>query len=198
LHYFATMSEPSQKIIIITAPSGSGKTSITRHLMQKFPQLSFSVSATTRLPRPKEQNGVDYYFLSSEAFKSKIDAEEFIEYEMVYDDVYYGTLKTEMNRIWNNVQIPVLDIDVKGAMNVMRLYPGKTLSLFVEPPSLEELENRLKKRGTETTDSLLKRITKASEEMAYKNEFDEIIVNDDLEIACDRAEKVVSRFLDKT
>jgi len=198
LHYFATMSEPSQKIIIITAPSGSGKTSITRHLMQKFPQLSFSVSATTRLPRPKEQNGVDYYFLSSEAFKSKIDAEEFIEYEMVYDDVYYGTLKTEMNRIWNNVQIPVLDIDVKGAMNVMRLYPGKTLSLFVEPPSLEELENRLKKRGTETTDSLLKRITKASEEMAYKNEFDEIIVNDDLEIACDQAEKVVSRFLDKT
>jgi guanylate kinase len=117
---------------------------------------------------------------------------------MVYDDVYYGTLKTEMNRIWNNVQIPVLDIDVKGAMNVMRLYPGKTLSLFVEPPSLEELENRLKKRGTETTDSLLKRITKASEEMAYKNEFDEIIVNDDLEIACDQAEKVVSRFLDKT
>ena len=198
MHYFATMSEPSQKIIIITAPSGSGKTSITRHLMQKFPQLSFSVSATTRLPRPKEQNGVDYYFLSSEAFKSKIDAEEFIEYEMVYDDVYYGTLKTEMNRIWNNVQVPVLDIDVKGAMNVMRLYPGKTLSLFVEPPSLEELENRLKKRGTETTDSLLKRITKASEEMAYKNEFDEIIVNDDLEIACDQAEKVVSRFLDKT
>jgi len=166
--------------------------------MQKFPQLSFSVSATTRLPRPKEQNGVDYYFLSAEAFKSKIDAEEFIEYEMVYDDVYYGTLKTEMNRIWNNVQVPVLDIDVKGAMNVMRLYPGKTLSLFVEPPSLEELENRLKKRGTETTDSLLKRITKASEEMAYKNEFDEIIVNDDLEIACDQAEKVVSRFLDKT
>jgi len=192
------MSESSHKIIIITAPSGSGKTSITRHLMQTFPQLSFSVSATTRLPRPQEKNGVDYYFLSADAFKSKIDAAEFIEYEMVYEDVYYGTLKTEMNRIWNNVQIPVLDIDVKGAMNVMRLYPGKTLSLFVEPPSLEELENRLKKRGTETTDSLLKRITKASEEMAYKNEFDEIIVNDDLEIACDQAEKVVSRFLDKT
>ena len=131
------MSEPSHKIIIITAPSGSGKTSITKYLMQKFPELSFSVSATTRPPRPKEQNGVDYYFLSTEAFKSKIEAQEFIEYEMVYEGIYYGTLKTEMNRIWNNVQIPVLDIDVKGAMNVMRLYPGKTLSLFIEPPSLE-------------------------------------------------------------
>ena len=198
MHYFATMSEPSQKIIIITAPSGSGKTSITRHLMQKFPQLSFSVSATTRLPRPKEQNGVDYYFLTTEAFKSKIDAEEFIEYEMVYQGAYYGTLKTEMNRIWNNLQVPVLDIDVKGAMNVMRLYPGKTLSLFIEPPSLEELENRLKKRGTETSDSLLKRITKASEEMAYKKEFDVVIVNDVLEIACNQAEQSVNCFLDKT
>jgi guanylate kinase len=198
LHYFVTMSEPSQKIIIITAPSGSGKTSITRYLMQKFPQLSFSVSATTRLPRPKEQNGVDYYFLTTEAFKSKIDAEEFIEYEMVYQGVYYGTLKTEMNRIWNNLQVPVLDIDVKGAMNVMRLYPGKTLSLFIEPPSLEELENRLKKRGTETSDSLLKRITKASEEMAYKKEFDVVIVNDVLEIACNQAEQSVNCFLDKT
>lgn len=198
MHYFVTMSEPSQKIIIITAPSGSGKTSITRYLMQKFPQLSFSVSATTRLPRPKEQNGVDYYFLTTEAFKSKIDAEEFIEYEMVYQGVYYGTLKTEMNRIWNNLQVPVLDIDVKGAMNVMRLYPGKTLSLFIEPPSLEELENRLKKRGTETSDSLLKRITKASEEMAYKKEFDVVIVNDVLEIACNQAEQSVNCFLDKT
>lgn len=192
------MSEPSHKIIIITAPSGSGKTSITKYLMQKFPELSFSVSATTRDPRPKEQNGVDYYFLSTEAFKSKIEAQEFIEYEMVYEGIYYGTLKTEMNRIWNNVQIPVLDIDVKGAMNVMRLYPGKTLSLFIEPPSLEELENRLKKRGTETSESLLKRINKASEEMAYKKEFDLVIVNDKLEIACEQAEKEVSLFLDKT
>ena len=192
------MSEPSHKIIIITAPSGSGKTSITKYLMQKFPELSFSVSVTTRPPRPKEQNGVDYYFLSTEAFKSKIEAQEFIEYEMVYEGIYYGTLKTEMNRIWNNVQIPVLDIDVKGAMNVMRLYPGKTLSLFIEPPSLEELENRLKKRGTETSESLLKRINKASEEMAYKKEFDLVIVNDKLEIACEQAEKEVSLFLDKT
>lgn len=192
------MSEPSHKIIIITAPSGSGKTSITKYLMQKFPELSFSVSATTRAPRPKEQNGVDYYFLSKEAFKSKIEAREFIEYEMVYEGIYYGTLKTEMNRIWNNVQIPVLDIDVKGAMNVMRLYPGKTLSLFIEPPSLEELENRLKKRGTETSESLLKRINKASEEMAYKKEFDLVIVNDKLEIACEQAEKAVCLFLDKT
>jgi guanylate kinase len=191
------MSDPAHKIIIITAPSGSGKTSITRYLMQKFRELSFSVSATTRQPRPKEQHGVDYYYLSTEEFKSQIESQDFIEYEMVYEDVYYGTLKSEMNRIWNNDQIPVLDIDVKGAENVMRLYPGKTLSLFIEPPSLEELEQRLMKRGTETPESLKKRISKASMEMKEKENFDTIIVNDDLQQACEKAEYMVGLFLNK-
>jgi guanylate kinase len=191
------MSDPAHKIIIITAPSGSGKTSITRYLMQKFRELSFSVSATTRQPRPKEQHGVDYYYLSTEEFKSQIESQDFIEYEMVYEDVYYGTLKSEMNRIWNNDQIPVLDIDVKGAENVMRLYPGKTLSLFIEPPSLEELEKRLMKRGTETPESLKKRISKASMEMKEKENFDTIIVNDDLQQACEKAEYEVGLFLNK-
>ena len=189
------MSDPSHKIIIITAPSGSGKTSITRHLMKLFPELSFSVSATTRQPREKEQDGVDYYYISIAEFKSRIDADEFIEYEMVYEGVYYGTLKNEMNRIWNNGLVPVLDIDVKGAMNVMKIYPGQTLSLFIEPPSLEELESRLKKRGTETAESLLKRVTKASYEMTFKNQFDKVIVNDVLENACALAEQAVGGFL---
>lgn len=191
------MSDPAHKIIIITAPSGSGKTSITRYLMQTYPSLSFSVSATTRPPRQNEQNGIDYYYLSIDEFKSKIEAKDFIEYEMVYEGVFYGTLKTEMNRIWNNAQIPVLDIDVKGAKNVMRLYPGKTLSLFIEPPSLAELEKRLMKRGTETPETLKKRVSKASLEMKEKNNFDIIIVNDDLQQACEKAGYEVGLFLDK-
>jgi guanylate kinase len=189
------MSDPAHKIIIITAPSGSGKTSITRHLMEQFPELSFSVSATTRPPRPKETNGIDYYYLSTEAFKEKIQSADFIEYEMVYEGLYYGTLKSELNRIWSNGQIPVLDIDVKGAMNVKKLYPGKTLSLFIEPPSIQELEFRLRKRGTETEESLLKRLSKATAEMEYKNNFDIVIINDDLQIACKQARTEVGAFI---
>jgi len=189
------MNDPSHKIIIITAPSGAGKTSITRYLMQRFPELSFSVSATTRLPRPKEKHGEDYYYISTEEFKSKIASKEFIEYEMVYEGIYYGTLKSEIERIWNNEKVPVLDIDVKGALNVMRLYPGKTLSLFIEPPSIEELEQRLIKRGTETKESLQKRISKASKEIMEKYNFDIIIVNDDLIHACEKAGVEVGLFL---
>lgn len=192
------MSDPSHKIIIITAPSGAGKTSITRYLMQRFPELSFSVSATTRLPRPKEKHGEDYYYISTEEFKSKIASKEFIEYEMVYEGIYYGTLKSEIERIWNNEKVPVLDIDVKGALNVMRLYPGKTLSLFIEPPSIEELEQRLIKRGTETKESLQKRISKASKEIMEKYNFDIIIVNDDLIHACEKAGVEVGLFLSMT
>lgn len=192
------MSDPSHKIIIITAPSGAGKTSITRYLMQRFPELSFSVSATTRSPRPKEKHGEDYYYISTEEFKSKIESKEFIEYEMVYEGIYYGTLKSEIERIWNNAQVPVLDIDVKGALNVMRLYPGKTLSLFIEPPSIEELEQRLIKRGTETKESLQKRISKASKEITDKHNFDIIIVNDDLIHACEKAGVEVGFFLSMT
>ena len=141
------------KLIIITAPSGAGKTSITRHLMQHFPQLAFSVSAATRQPRGIEKNGVDYHFMSADDFKQKIQHNEFVEWEMVYEGKYYGTLKAELERIWNEDKIPVLDIDVKGAIHVQQQFPATTLSLFIEPPSVAELKNRLLSRGTETPES---------------------------------------------
>lgn len=194
----SNMNLPAKKIIIITAPSGAGKTSITRYLMQQFPQLAFSVSAATRQPRTGETNGVHYYFMSIPDFQSKIKEDAFIEWEMVYEGKYYGTLKSEMNRIWNNNQVPVLDIDVKGAIHVQDLYPEQTLSVFIDPPSLEELKKRLEKRGTETADSLQARLNKAAYELSFRHSFDEVILNDDLDKACARANEVVGAFLQKT
>lgn len=143
-----------QKMIVITAPSGAGKTSITRHLMKVFPQLSFSVSAATRKPRSNEKKGIDYYFISVEEFQQKILNEEFVEWEMVYEGKYYGTLKSELKRIWNNEQIPVLDIDVQGAIHVQKEYPVNSLFIFIKPPSIQELTKRLESRGSESKDSL--------------------------------------------
>jgi guanylate kinase len=191
------MSSFYQKILIITAPSGAGKTSITKHLMQQFPQLAFSVSAATRSPRSNEQDGLDYHFITVEAFQEKIKAKEFAEWEMVYEGKYYGTLKSELERIWANHQIPVLDIDVKGAIHVQKQYPVNTLSIFIEPPSVEELKNRLETRGTETQQTLASRISKASYEISFKTHFDKIIVNDNLEKACGAAEKLVEDFIDE-
>src|SRR6187399_234849 len=147
------MNSIHQKILIITAPSGAGKTSITRHLMKVFPVLEFSVSAATRHARGVEKEGVDYYFISAETFKQKIKEKEFAEWEMVYEGKYYGTLKSELQRIWALGKVPVLDIDVKGAIHIQQQYPINTLSIFVEPPSVNELEIRLNARGTETMDS---------------------------------------------
>ena len=155
------MTENNQKIIIITAPSGAGKTSITRHLLNTFPQLAFSVSAATRLPRNNEKHGKDYYFMSEEEFQQKIQTDEFVEWEMVYEGKYYGTLKSEFNRIWNLGLVPVLDIDVKGAIHVQQQFPKTTLSIFIEPPSIPELKRRLNSRGTETSESLQARLNKA-------------------------------------
>jgi guanylate kinase len=185
----------AHKILIITAPSGAGKTSITRHLMASFPQLAFSVSAATRQARGTEKDGVDYHFMTAEAFKQHIQQEDFVEWEMVYEGKYYGTLKSELNRIWNENKIPVLDIDVKGAIHVQQQYPASSLSIFIDPPSVEELKKRLENRGTETAASLAARINKASYEMSFKHEFDEVIVNDYLAKACARAEQVVSDFI---
>ena len=192
------MSEPSKasgKIIIITAPSGAGKTSITRFLLAKYPQLAFSVSAATRPPRPHEKNGVDYYFLSLDDFQQKIQHNEFAEWEMVYEGKYYGTLKSELKRILQAGKTPLLDIEVKGAIHIQEQYWGSSLSLFIEPPSVDELRRRLETRGTETAESLMARVNKAAYELSFKQHFDKIIINDELEKACRQADEAVRAFL---
>ena len=185
-----------QKILIITAPSGAGKTSITKHLLEKYKgRLEFSVSAATRQARGNEKHGKDYYFISQEEFNNKIQHEEFVEWEMVYEGKYYGTLKTELHRIWSEGKVPVLDIDVKGAIHVQQQFPETTLSIFIEPPSVEELQRRLLSRGTESEESLNARISKASYEMSFRHSFNHIIVNSDLPKACSEAEEIVSSFI---
>ena len=184
------------KIIIITAPSGAGKTSITRYLLDKYPtQLAFSVSAATRTPRAHEKDGVDYYFLTLDTFKQKIQQNAFVEWEMVYEGKFYGTLKSELERIWEQGKTPLLDIEVKGAIHIREQYPHSTLALFIEPPSVDELRRRLEMRGTETIESLLARVNKASYEISFKHHFDKIIVNDDLSRACHEAENAIKEFL---
>lgn len=189
------MEKQYNKIVLITAPSGSGKTSIVRYLMEKFPQLAFSISATTRPPRGKEKEGVDYYFLNEGNFKEKIHQKEFLEWEMVYQGKYYGTLKSEMRRIWAQEKVPVLDIDVQGAIHVQQQYPVNTISIFVQAPSVEELKQRLLHRGTETPGSLQARLDKSSYEMSFINHFQNIIVNKDLNQACHEAETIINNFL---
>jgi guanylate kinase len=159
-------------------------------------QLAFSISAATRRPRNNEKDKVDYYFITVDEFKERIQQEEFVEWEMVYEGKYYGTLKSELERIWNNKQVPVLDIDVKGAIHVQQQYPDTTLSIFVEPPSVDELKRRLGSRGTETEESLQARVNKASYEISFKHHFHKIILNDNLERACKQAKEVVQQFLD--
>ncbi len=185
------------KILIITAPSGAGKTSITKHLMQRFPQLAFSVSAATRQARGNEKDGVDYHFISTEDFKQKIQHNEFAEWEMVYEGKYYGTLKSELEKIWQQNKIPVLDIDVKGAIHVQQQFPQTSLSLFIEPPSVIELKKRLQSRGTETAESIAARVNKAAYELSFKDHFNKIVVNDDLQKACIEAEMIVFGFINK-
>ncbi len=189
------MKKEYQKMIVITAPSGAGKTSITKHLMKVFPQLSFSISAATREPRQGEQDGIDYYFISPENFQRKILEEEFLEWEMVYEGKYYGTLKSELKRIWKNEQIPVLDIDVQGAIHVQKEYPVNSLFVFIKPPSIEELKKRLQSRGSESSDSLHIRINKASFELSFAQHFAHVIENKDFETACADAEKIVRAFI---
>lgn len=189
------MSSAGNKLIMLTAPSGAGKTSITRYLIGKYPQLSFSISATTRSPRGTEKDGVEYYFISLDEFHEKIHANAFIEWEMVYEGKYYGTLKTELERIWREGRVPVLDIDVKGAIHVQEQLEGDCLSVFIEPPSIDELLRRLESRGTESAESLSTRISKASYELSFKHHFNHVIINDDLEKACAETEAAIKKFL---
>jgi guanylate kinase len=185
-----------QKIIVITAPSGAGKTSITRYLLNKFPdKIAFSISAATRKARGTEKNGVDYYFMNEGEFTNNIQHDGFVEWEMVYEGKYYGTLKSELARIWSEGKVPVLDIDVKGAIHVKEQYPEKTLTIFIEPPGVDELKRRLQSRGTESEESLNARVSKASYELSFKTAFDHIILNDNLEKAQKQAVDIVEAFL---
>lgn len=185
-----------QKIIIITAPSGAGKTSITRYLLKKYhDKLAFSISAATRQPRGEEEDGKDYYFMSSDEFTNKIQHEEFIEWEMVYEGKYYGTLKSELHRIWSLGKTPVLDIDVKGAIHIQQQFPETTLSIFIEPPSVDELQRRLAGRGTESEESIKARVNKAAYEISFKTYFNKVIINSDLDKACHEAEAIILNFL---
>lgn len=185
------------KLLVFTAPSGAGKTTITRHLLEEFDFLSFSVSATTRSPRDYEIEGVHYYFMSVEEFKKKIAQDEFVEWEEVYENQFYGTLKSEVKRLWKEDKHILFDIDVEGAQKIKKVYGDQALSVFIQPPSKEVLIERLKKRKTEDENNLKKRITKATKELEYMNKFDVILVNDLLEVALKEAEDIVFSFIEK-
>lgn len=182
-------------VIIFSAPSGSGKTTLVKHILEHFPQLSFSISCTTRKPRGTEKNGIDYYFLSVEDFKNKINKNEFVEYEEVYTDKFYGTLKSEVNRIWNEEKIVIFDVDVKGGVALKKYFEEKALSIFIKPPSIEELERRLMNRATDDEKTIKTRIEKAEEEMTFENQFDTVIINDNLDKAKEEVEKLIRNFL---
>ena len=183
------------KLIILTAPSGAGKTTITRHLLSRFDNLAFSVSATTRERRLHEVDGKDYYFIAPAHFRELIEKQAFVEWEEVYENQLYGTLKSEIERLWSLGKDIVFDIEVKGAMNIKKQYPDASFAIFVKPPSPETLYERLRNRRTESEDSLQKRIARATEELTYENKFDAVLVNDNLEVALQEAEALVHQFL---
>jgi guanylate kinase len=183
------------KLVIFSAPSGSGKTTIVQHLVSKIPKLEFSVSACSREIRGSEVDGVDYYFLSIAEFKKRIANDEFVEWEEVYADHFYGTLKSEVERIWSKGHHVIFDVDVIGGLNLKRKFGEHALSVFVKAPSIQHLEERLKRRETETPESIAKRIAKAESEMEYAPSFDRILVNDTMEHAFAEARKMVEDFL---
>jgi len=186
------------KLLVFSAPSGSGKTTIVRHLLGKPDlNLEFSISAATREPRGEEVNGKDYYFISIPEFKKHIKAEDFIEWEEVYRDNFYGTLKTEVERIWALGKNVIFDIDVSGGLRIKHKFPEETLAVFVKPPSVDELKRRLKERSTESDDKINMRIAKASVELATAPQFDKIIKNYDLDIAKEEAYQLVKEFVNK-
>lgn len=188
------MSLPG-KLLVFTAPSGSGKTTIVQHILSTFKNTGFSVSATTRAKRPHETHGQDYFYLSVETFKLWISFGAFAEWEEVYEGQFYGTMKSEIERLTSVGRHVVFDVDVKGAMSIKHLYPEDTLTVFVKVPSMEILEKRLRSRGNETEESLKKRLIKAREELTYESRFDVVIINDGLDQALKEAENIVQKFL---
>lgn len=190
------MQTPSnRKIIILTAPSGAGKTTLAHALLKRMPELAFSVSATTRKPRPGEQDGKDYYFFSEQEFRSRMVADAFVEYEMVYEGLYYGTLKSELDRIWASGAFPLRVVDVVGAESLKQRFGDLALTVFIEPPSLETLKERLHGRGTETQDILNERLAKAKLEIQNRNKFDYVVLNDRLDRAVEAAQTRILSFL---
>jgi guanylate kinase len=185
------------KLIIFSAPSGAGKTTIVKHLLTKFPELSFSISATTREARGTEVNHKDYYFISKEDFLHRVALHEFVEFEEVYNGTFYGTLRSEIERIWNDGKHVIFDIDVEGGLRLKRKYEDDALAIFVQPPSLEVLKARLSGRGTDSPEKLQERFVKAEKELQYADKFDVILKNFDLDTACAEAEKRVTDFLSK-
>ncbi len=183
------------KLIIFSAPSGAGKTTIVQHLLTKIPQLEFSISATTRKPRGDEKDGADYYFISKEEFLHRIAKKHFVEFEEVYSGTFYGTLRTEIDRIWSDGKVVIFDIDVEGGLHLKRKYDGAALAIFVQPPSLEVLKQRLAGRGTDSPEKLQERFEKAAKELNYAPQFDIILKNNDLQTACAEAEDLVLNFL---
>lgn len=183
------------KLVIFSAPSGSGKTTIVRELLKRFNCFEFSISATSRQPRGQEQNGVDYYFLSNEEFKERVARDEFVEWEEVYQGTCYGTLKSEMERIWAKGNIILFDVDVMGGINLKHIFGDNACSVFIMPPSVEELERRLRGRGTDAEKVIQKRIAKAEFELSKASEFDHVVVNDKLEEAVDKVAEIITRFI---
>jgi len=183
------------KLIIFTAPSGSGKTTVVRHILKTFPETAFSVSATTRAKRPHETHGRDYYYLSVETFKMWVSYDAFAEWEEVYDDQFYGTLRSEIDRLTMAGRHVVFDVDVKGALSIQKLYPQDSLSVFIRVPSMDVLEERLRSRGTDDEASLKKRLDRAAYELTFEGRFDRVLVNDDLDRTLQEAEAIVGNYL---
>lgn len=188
------MSEKG-KLIIISAPSGAGKTTIVQHLLKSIPDLEFSISVASRKIRPNEVDGKDYYFIHINEFRKKIENDEFLEWEEVYKDHYYGTLKSEVERIWVNGKYVIFDVDVVGGLNIKKFYKNKALAVFIMPPTPEHLEKRLRARSTENEEQLKKRIEKAEHELTFADQFDKILVNDDLEAAQKQVVELVLDFV---
>lgn len=183
------------KVIVVSAPSGAGKTSIVRYLLQEVPELRFSISATTRKKRDYEQDGKDYYFISPEQFREQLAQDAFLEWQEVYTDQYYGSLKSEVQRIWDNQQVVIFDVDVLGGLNIKNFYQEHALSVFIKPPSMQELRSRLICRGTETEETLKKRLDKAEYELSFAPQFDRVVLNDTLEVAQQEMVDLVKGFL---